>query len=118
MAEKRKRISSLSKFTRNFNLLTKGIDDASPESLVTPQFEKMKDCWLELEEAHDDFIAATDIEDIENDPEGLKYMDTPFANYQEALKKYSNFLKVAKQLEKVHTNEKTEQDLKVNTIDH
>ena len=75
MAEKKLRTLCLSKFTRNFNLLTQSIDNESPESIVTPQYEKMRECWLKLEEAHDDFIAATDMEDIETQPEGLKYID-------------------------------------------
>ena len=36
--------------------------------LVTPQYEKVKECWLNLEEAH----AATDIEIIETDQDGLQ----------------------------------------------
>ena len=67
--EKKQRSACLYKFTRNYNLLIEAINDASPESGVTPQFEKLKECWFKLEEAHDDFITATDI-DIENDAGG------------------------------------------------
>ena len=90
MAEKKKRSACLSKFTRNYNILIQRIDDQSPVSLVTPQYDKVKECWLNLEDAHDNFIAATDIEDIENDPEGLKYIDAPNKNYETALKRYSD----------------------------
>ena len=51
-------MACLSKFTRNYNILIQRIDDESPESLVTPQYEKVKECWLSLEDAHDDFIDA------------------------------------------------------------
>ena len=112
MAEEKKRTACLSKFTRNYNILIQRIDDESPESLVTPQYEKVKECWLSLEDAHDDFIAATDIEDIETDPKGLVYIDAPNNNYQQALKRYSDFLKASQQLEKVQIEEKTKQDLK------
>ena len=113
MDEKKKRTACLGKFTRNFNLLIQGIDGASLESLVTPQYEKVKECWLKLEDAHDDFLAATDIEDIDTDPEGVKYMDTPSKNYEQALLRYSEFLKGAKDLENNQNKEKIQQDLKV-----
>ena len=113
MAEKKKRTACLGKFISNFNLLIQGIDGASLESLVTPQYEKFKECWLKLEDAHDDFLAATDIEDIDTDPEGVKYMDTPSKNYEQALLRYSEFLKGAKDLENNQNKEKIQQDLKV-----
>ena len=95
--EKKQRSACLYKFTRNYNLLIEAINAVSPESVVTPQFEKLKECWSKLEEAHDNFITATDI-DIENDAGGAAYIDAPGKNYQNAVKRYSEFFKGAKQL--------------------
>ena len=63
-AAKKKRTTSLGKFTRNLNTLNDMLDNASPKCIVTPQYEKLCNCWNTLEDAHDAFIEITDI-DIE-----------------------------------------------------
>ena len=66
-------------------MLNKLIDDSSPETVVTPQFEKLKECWGSLEMAHDQFIGETDIVDIETDKDGLPYIDAPTEKYTAVL---------------------------------
>ena len=72
MSEKRERSSALRNFTRNLNLINDLFDDAAGNSLVTPQYNKVKSCWERLEEAHDKFMAKADetAMDIETDPMG------------------------------------------------
>ena len=84
---KRQRTLCLSNFTRNLNVLNKLIDDSAPETLVTPQYEKLKECWGLLELAHNQFIGETDIVDIETDKDGLPYIDAPIEKYTGVLKR-------------------------------
>ena len=67
--ERKKRTTELSNFTRNINKLNRLLDEAAPSVLVTPQFEKVKDCYGKLKYARNEFLAATNI-NIENDKDG------------------------------------------------
>ena len=91
MDEKKARSAALNKFTRNRKALDDLLNAAAPGSLVNPQFEKFKTCYEILEDAHDAFIAATDI-DVETDNNGFKYMDDPSALYNELVTRYSQSL--------------------------
>ena len=90
--EKKKRTQALSNFTRNINVLHSLLDDTAPSVLVNPQFEKVRNCWEKLELAHDDFIAATDI-DIEAEKDGIAFMNGPDERHQDVLRRYSAYLK-------------------------
>ena len=91
--EKKQRSAALSKFTRNLNSLTNLLDSNSPGSLVNPQFDKLKTCYENLEEMHDAFITATEI-DVETDKDGFAYMDGPSDQYNAIMKRYSDSLAV------------------------
>ena len=91
--EKKQRSAALSKFTRNLNSLTNLLDSNSPGSLVNPQFDKLKTCYENLEEMHDAFITATEI-DVETDKDGFAYMDGPSDQYNAIMKRYSDSLTV------------------------
>ena len=90
--EKKKRITEKSTFSRSVNKFNKLIDAAASLSLVTEHFEKVKNCYERLETAHNDFLMATDI-DIENDPNGLEYMNDPDKKYEETLESFAIFRK-------------------------
>ena len=109
--EKKKRTSALSGFTRNVNILDGLLDEESQTVLVDPQFEKVKTAWEKLEFAHDEFIAATNI-DIDTDPAGLSYIDAPANRYSEIVKKYSAYLKGQKVVEDQYLQKKAEDDRK------
>ena len=74
LAEKNKRTVSKSNLTRNINKLTKILDAEASIELVKEQFNKVRDCYNKLEQAHDEFLLATDV-DIDNDPAGIAYMN-------------------------------------------
>ena len=109
--EKKKRTSALSGFTRNVNILDGLLDEESPTLLVDPQFEKVKRAWENLELAHDEFIAATNL-DIDTDPAGLSYIDAPANRYSEIVKKYSAYLKGQRVVEDQYLQKKAEDDRK------
>ena len=92
LQEKRKRTTELSNFTRNLNKLNKLFDAAAPSVLVNPQFGKMTDCYERLEQAHNEYLAVTDV-DIEADKEGLAYLNEPDLRHEEALQRYATYLK-------------------------
>ena len=104
--EKKKRSQALSNFTRNVNKLTELIDSLSPLVVVTPQFEKVMKCWEKLEEAQDEFIAITDIEDVDTDPEGVQYLDAPGIRHSECMKKYSEYLRSEEKVEERNRQQK------------
>ena len=106
---KKQRTVALRQFTRNLNHLTKLLEDASPAVLVTPHFDKFQGSWTKLEEAQDNFIELTDI-DIETDKDGLDFMDDPSERYQQALVRYSTYLKTSEEAQRVQTKEKEESD--------
>ena len=108
--EKKQRSSALQKFTRNLNTLTNRLDSNSPGSLVNPQYDKLKVCYENLEDAHDSFIAATDI-DVETDKDGFAYMDVPSTQYNEILKRYSEKLPEFEVQERGHRKER-EKDIR------
>ena len=109
--EKRQRTTAKSNFTRNLNILTSLIDDQSQSFLVTEQFEKFKKCFQKLEETQEAFLNVTDIDDIENHADGLKFMDNPFEQYNTALKAYSNYLKTSQELEHTQAKKREEDGL-------
>ena len=90
--EKKQRSSALSKFTRNLNALTNLLDSNSPGLLVNPQFEKLRKCYEDLEDAHDAFIAAVTDIDVETHKDGFGYMNAPSEQYNEVLRRYSEKL--------------------------
>ena len=100
MAEKRKRSHALSNFTRSTNKLEEHLTISSPESIVRPLYDKMMICWEKLEEAQESFILENDI-DVDNDPDGAKYLDAPGARHSAAMIKYAEYLR---------SEEKSEED--------
>ena len=107
--EKKQRSVALSNFTRNLNTFNGLLDDAAPRVLVTPQFNKLQGCWEKLEEAHDKFMEATDI-DIDTDKDGLAYIDGPSERHQAALYRYSSYLKTVDEVEHVQLQLKADED--------
>ena len=90
---KRLRITALSNFTRNLNKLKKFIDSSAGATIVTPQYERVIQCWTKLEDSHDTFLeAATDI-DLETHDEWIKYLDEPGERYGEIMVSYSEYLR-------------------------
>ena len=83
--EKKMRSHSLSNFTRNANKLEQLMNKFSSLAVVTPQFEKLMKCWDKLEEAHEEFISKSDIEDIVNDPDRSKYLDVPELRHKDLM---------------------------------
>ena len=108
--EKRQRTSAKSNFTRNLNLLTVLMDNNTQSFLVTEQFEKLKGCFQKLEETQEAFIGATDI-DIENHADGLKFMDSPYEQYNTVLTRYSTYLKTSDETERTQSKKREEDDL-------
>ena len=93
--EKKLRASAKGKFTRQEKHLTELLDDVnSAKVIVTPQFDKFVDCWNKLEDAQDAFIAVTEI-NVEEDADGIKYLDDISARYRALVKRYAEFLKKA-----------------------
>ena len=90
--EQKLRTVTLSNFTRNLNKLNKLLDTGASITLVTPQFEKMKEMYEKLEVAQDEFLKATDI-DVENHKDGLQYMNSPDDQQEKAVQRYSLYLK-------------------------
>ena len=82
--EKKKRTTEKSSFTRSINKLNKLFDANASLSLVTEQFEKVKNWYDRLETAHNEFLLATDI-DIENDADGEAYVNESDSKYEDAL---------------------------------
>ena len=107
--EKKQRSSALSKFTRNLNSLTNLLDSNAPGTLVIPQFEKFKQCYENLEDAHDTFIAVTEI-DIETDKDGFAYMDGPSDQYNVIMKRYSESLTAFEEVERGQRREREKDD--------
>ena len=91
-AAKRQRSTALMNFSRNGKSFNTLITNAAPLSTVQPAYEKVIACWDKLEEAHDAFLAITDI-DLETDARGYKYIDEPAVRHDAVLVSYSNFLK-------------------------
>ena len=102
-ALKNRRTAALRTFTRNEKTLIKWIDDASPKHLVTPQYEKVQACWNKLEEIQDDYIAGFEGDITEEDSNKL---DEPNERYLAAMKKYSDFIKVADDVERTDLQQK------------
>ena len=97
MAEKEERIRTQAKrnFTTSINAYNLLYAESASIDLVQNAFDKVQRCWERLESAQDAFIEVTDIDDIETDPKGLKYLDVPEQNYQEVLRTYSAYKKKA-----------------------
>ena len=94
--EKKKRTVDKSAFSKSLTKLNKLFDADASLSLVTEQFEKVKSCFERLEDAHNEFLMATDI-DIENDPAGLAYMTESDEKYETALDRYARYQKTVEQ---------------------
>ena len=109
---KRKRVQELSNFTRNLNKLIKYIDEGAPASMVKPQYEKMQDCYEKLETAHNDFLGVTDI-DIEEDEQGIKYMDGPDERHEDAMTRYIAYVKTDSQQEEATRSEREKANRKI-----
>ncbi len=109
MADVAKRCRSQSKanFTRATTVFNNLINSASSSELVTKQFEKVMSCWDKLEAAQDDFIAKTDI-DVDEDNDGLAYLNGPGEKHSAAMDCYSKFLKDAKLAEGVEMQKAAE----------
>ena len=97
--EKKKRITALSNFTRANNIFKSLIADKASAVLVTPQFQKVNSYWEKLEVAHDEFIEATDLDNIETDKDGMLYMEAPGEEYAATVRVYSTFLNGAAEKE-------------------
>ena len=95
--EKTKRTAALSTFTRNEKTLNSMIDDECPRDIVTPQYEKLQTVWNKLEAAHDTYLETIDgdIADAE-----LNKLDEPSDRYRAVLKRYSDFIKGANNVER------------------
>ena len=100
-AAKKTRTQHLKQFTRNANLLQELLDQHAPSEIVAPQYEKFSICWDKLEEAHEAFISATDMDDIETNKDGYPYLDAPSKTYKDLMILYSTRVKESKQTEKV-----------------
>ena len=94
MAEKRNRSNAKGRFTRQETHLTGLLDIEADKVVATPAYEKFVDCWNRLEESHDAFIAAVDI-DVENDVDGDKYLDTLNVRYGALVQRYAEYLKTS-----------------------
>ena len=105
--EKSKRTTALGTFTRNERTLNAMLDDESPKELVTPQYNKLQSCWDKLEAAHDSYL-----ETIEGDidPADLNKLDEPSDRYRAVLKRYSDFIKGANNVERTLLREKEAAD--------
>ena len=110
--EKKNRTKALGNFTRQFNGFQTLLAESAPSVLVDPQYEKFKDAWEKLETAHDEFLAETDIEEIETHKDGITYLDEPSTRYQTIMKQYSTYLKNCANNEQEHTRQKVEDDRK------
>ena len=100
--EKTKRTTALGTFTRNERTLNAMLDDESPKELVTPQYEKLQSCWDKLEAARDNYLETID-GDI--DPADLNKLDEPSDRYRAVLKRYSDFIKGANNVERTQLRE-------------
>ena len=90
--EKRKRSSAKGTFTRQETHLTELLDLKSPMVVVTPQYEKFLQCWNNLEEAHESFLAVEDI-DAETHDDGDAYLVDPSKRYRTVVNRYAEYLK-------------------------
>ncbi len=92
--EKKKRITSKSNFTRSVTKLNKLLDVDAPVDIVTPQYEKMNQCYDILEKDHNAFLSATDI-DIQNHADGLQYILDIDATQETVMVRYCEFINKA-----------------------
>ena len=91
--EKKQRSLAKSNFTRNINKLNSLLDNnVSQAELVTPQFDKVNECYELLEKAHQEFLKATDI-NIEEDDDGFAYMEKCDETHATTVGRYSEFLR-------------------------
>ena len=71
--KKTQRATAKSNFTRYVNKLNNLLDsDVTQAELVTPLFEKVNKYYDHLEDAHNEFLAVTDI-NIDEDADGVAY---------------------------------------------
>ena len=89
--EKKKRGIAKGRFTRQENLLTNMFDNNAAKVITAPQYEKFVEIWNSLEVAQDTYMEVADF-DIEEDPEGLKYLDDPATRYQNLVKRCADFV--------------------------
>ena len=107
--EKKQRAILLKNFTKYLNTFNELLDDESPTTLVSPQFEKLKGCLEKLEDAQDAFLAVTEI-DIETDKDGLSFIDEHNDKFKAAMKRYSTHLKTSNAVDQEQLQRKTEDD--------
>ena len=109
MEYKNKRKTARQSFTRNLNTLLQMIENESPENVVTPQYTKLQTYYNKLEEAHECFIESLD-EDVPDDSPEMTYLDDPTVSYNDAVKRYSAFLKVNAEVVRVDLQQKEKAD--------
>ena len=107
MAEKRKRASAKGKFTRQETHLRGLIDIQGDKSIVAPAYQKFVDCWNQLEEAHEEFIAVEDI-DVETHDDGEKYLEDLSVRYGTLVQQYAEFLKKSGEIDQAIQKEADE----------
>ena len=103
------RIQALSNFTRSANNFDLLITDDAPPDLVVPAFQKVDKQWEKLEAAHDAFILEADI-DIETDPQGVQYLDSPGTRHGGIVRVYATFIKKSTATEQTLKEQKDQLD--------
>ena len=81
MAEKQKRTSAKGRFKRQETHPAELLDIQGDNVIVTPAYEKLLECWNWLEEAHEEFVDAENIE-VETNDDSDKYIDELNVRYR------------------------------------
>ena len=112
MAEKTIRSTAQRNFTRNLNTLNALLDESAASVLVTPQYEKLKNCWEKLEDAHDDYVLKVDpaTTNLETDADGYSYINDSEKKFNEVLKRYAGYLKTSEQLQRAESDQQKKAD--------
>ena len=82
-------------FTTKANRFDRMVQEGAPFDIVTSSFQQVESCFLKLEDAHEAFIAITDLDDIETDPEGVDYITDASTRFDDLLSTYSKMKKDA-----------------------
>ena len=103
--KKTQRATAKSNFTRYVNKLNNLLDsDVTQAELVTPLFEKVNKYYDHLENTHNEFLAVTDI-NIDEDADGVAYMEKVDKTHDAIVIRYSEFLKNATKQEQLDVRE-------------